>query len=185
VAAPLHKPCNRDFYPAFRSSGTRPLSAIKWVVLHSTEGGTARGVAAYFEGPFADDDGGSTHLVVDDVICYRCLPNGAVCWGAPGANYNGFHIEQCGFARWSTVIWKSHLNTLKRSAWKTAFHCRLFGIPPVFVKAAGLKAGKAGVTTHVECSKAFGGDHTDPGKGWPRLLFMALVRRYHKRIVNV
>ena len=173
-------PCLKTYYPAFRSSGTRPLSEIKWVVLHSTEGGTAESVARWFQNP---DAGGSTHLVVDDKECQRCLPNSARCWGAQGANYNGFHIEQCGFARWSAVIWKSHLATLKRAAYKTAFHCDKFGIPVRFVKAADLKAGKAGITTHVECSKAFGGSHWDPGPFWPRFLFMALVRRYMKELL--
>jgi hypothetical protein len=180
VNDPLQAPCHKDFYPAYRNSGTRSLSEIKWVVLHSTEGGTAASIARYFFSPSA---GGSTHLVVDDKECQRCLPNQAVPWGASGANTAGFHIEQCGFAKWSTVIWKSHLNTLKRAAYKTAFHCKRFGIPLVFLKADDLKAGRRGITTHVECSKAFGGSHWDPGPGWPRPLFMFYVRKYAKELL--
>ena len=178
-ADPIPAECRRDYYPAFRTSGRRPLSAIKWIVLHSTEGGTAESVARYFQSPSA---GGSTHLVVDDLECQRCLPNGAVSWGAKGANFAGFHIEQCGFAKWSAVIWRSHLATLKRAAYKTAWHCRAFGLPAVFVKAADLKAGRPGITTHVECSRAFGGSHWDPGPGYPRYLFMVLVRRYYRQL---
>lgn len=175
--SPITTPCRKDFYPAFHSSGTRRLTDIKWVVLHSTEGGTAESVARYFQSPSA---GGSTHLVVDDKECQRCLANGAVSWGAKGANYAGFHIEQCGYAKWSAVVWKSHLATLKRAAYLAALHCDKFGIPARFVKAADLQAGRPGITTHVECSKAFGGSHWDPGPAWPRFLFMALVRRYLK-----
>ncbi len=167
--------CRRDFYPAYHTSGKRLLSAVAWIVLHSTEGGTAASVARYFQSPSAS---GSAHLVVDDYACQRCLPNSAVPWGARGANRAGFHIEQCGFARWSSEEWKSHLATLERAAYKTALHCHGFGIPAVFVKAADLKAGRPGITTHAECSRAFGGTHWDPGAGWPRSLFMTLVRRY-------
>lgn len=175
MTQPIKAPCRMDYYPAYRQSGTRPVSAIKWIVLHSTEGGTAASIARYFKSSSA---GGSTHLVVDDKECQRCLPNSAVPWGASGANTAGFHIEQCGFAKWSTVIWKSHLNTLKRAAFKTALHCHKFGIPPVFRVAADLRAGRPGITTHVECSKAFGGSHWDPGPGWPKWLFMRYVRSY-------
>jgi N-acetylmuramoyl-L-alanine amidase len=144
VADPIRALCARDYYPASRTSGRRPLSAIKWIVLHSTEGGTAASVARYFKGPSAS---GSTHLVVDDVECQRCLPNSARCWGAKGANLNGFHIEQCGFARWSSDVWKSHRATLERAAYKTALHCDKFGIPPVFCNAADLEAGTPGHDT--------------------------------------
>jgi hypothetical protein len=180
AADPIKSPCRRDFYPAFRKSGTRPISAIKWIVLHSTEGGTAESVARYFKSPSAR---GSTHLVVDDQECQRCLSDVTIPWGGTGSNHGGFHIEQCGFARWSTVIWKSHLNTLRRAAYKTALHCEKFGIPAVFLKAADLGAGKRGVTTHREVEKAWpSSGHTDPGLGWPRFLFMALVRRYLKEM---
>ena len=127
--------------------------------------------------------GGSTHLVVDDQECQRCLPNSAVSWGAAGANTQGFHIEQCGYAKWDIVLWKKHLRTLKRAAYKTAFHAALFKIPLVFLKAADIKAGKAGITTHVEVTKAFGGTHWDPGSGWPRWLFMHYVRIYAKELL--
>ena len=126
--------------------------------------------------------GGSAHLCVDDKECYRCLANEAIPWGAPGANENGFHIEQAGFARWSAVIWKSHVNTLRRCAWKTAVHCKQFGIPPVFVKADDLKVEKRGITTHREVTKAFGGTHTDPGPFYPVSMAMWFVRRYYKQL---
>lgn len=149
---------------------------MRWIVLHSTEGGTAESVARYFATRKAR---GSAHLVVDDNACYRCLPNDVIPWAAPGANTAGFHIEQCGFAKWSAVVWRSHLRTLNRAAYKTAHHCVLFGIPPYWQDAAGLRAGRFGVTSHAECTKAFGGDHTDPGRLWPRSFFMARVRAYY------
>lgn len=167
-------PCKRT-HKAQKHSGFRPVHEIIWIVMHDTEGGTAEGIAAYFAGPNAQ---GSAHLVVDNKECYRCLTDSQVPWGAPGANSKGFHIEQCGYARWSAVVWKKHLETLKRAAYKAAFHCHKYNIPPVFVQAKGLKNGQKGVTTHKECTKAFGGTHTDPGPMWPRKIFMFYVRRY-------
>lgn len=166
--------CRRDFH-AVRTSGTRPESRIRWIVLHDTEGGTAESVARFFTLP---DVQGSAHLVVDDSACYRCLGNDEIPFGAPGANTQGFHIEQCGFAAWSLVLWTRHDKTLRRAAYKTAVHCRRFGIPATFRTAPELARGLKGVTTHAECTKAFGGTHSDPGRFWPRKRFMRYVRRY-------
>jgi hypothetical protein len=74
------------------------------------------------------------------------------------------------------------MKMLRRAAYKTALHCKRFKIPVRFVDAAGLKAGKRGITTHVECSKAFGGSHWDPGPGWPKALFMGMVRAYYAQL---
>lgn len=175
----ISQPCNRDFYKAYRKSGKRSIQDVKWIVLHDTEAASARGVASYFHSSNAQ---GSAHLVVDDNECYRCLANEDIPWGAPGANTNGFHIEQCGFAKWSTVIWKSHINTIRRAAYKAAVHAKLFNIPCVWVDAAGLQNGWKGVTTHREVSKAFGGDHTDPGPFYPKPMFMWFMRRYRKEL---
>lgn len=181
----IASPCNTR-YRAYRDSGLRPLSAIRWIVMHDTEGGTAESIAHYFASSAAQ---GSAHLVVDDTSCYRTLPNNRIPWGAPGANINGFHIEQCGYAKWTNLIWsKTHRATLERAAYKCALHCRKFGIPPYFVDYKGLRANKFGVTTHAEVTKAFpklGGSHTDPGPGWPRYWFMLRVRYHHQRLDNV
>lgn len=176
---PISAPCDRRFFPARHTGGTRPLKKVIWIVLHDEEATSAAAAAAWFRNP---DSGGSAHLAVDDKECLRCLPNEAIAWGAPGANEQGFHIEQAGFARWSAVIWRKHLNTLKRAAYKAALHCKLFGIPVRFVYAADLEAGKAGITTHAECTKAFGGTHTDPGRFYPLPLFMWLCRHYRKQL---
>lgn len=168
-------------HKAVHYSGHRPLSVINLIVMHSTEGGSAQSNASWFANRAS---GGSTQLVVDDYSCYRCLEDNQVPWGAPGANYNGFHIEQCGYARWGASLWnKTHRRTLMRAAYKAAFHCRRYGISPRFLTAASLKKGiRNGITTHAECTKAFGGTHTDPGAGWPRTLFMALVKGYYAHL---
>lgn len=172
--------CSRRFR-AVHTSGTRDVARIRWIVLHDTEGPSAASAAAWFENW---KSGGSAHLCVDDSVCYRTLNNEDIAWGAPGANEAGFHIEQAGYARWSAVLWSSHLRTLQRAAYKTALHCHVFDLPPKFVTAYGLRHGWRGITTHAECSKAFGGDHSDPGPFWPRRLFMFYVRRYYDELAT-
>lgn len=175
---------------AYHQSGSRPLSDIRLLVLHSTEGpvgvNAAKDVAQYFSTPAA---GGSAHVVIDDQTCYRCLPNTIIPWAAPDANANGVHFEMCGYAAWTKLEWLRHLPTIKRTAYKVAQHAHAYGIPLEFVKAPGLIAGKTGVTTHREVS-AYGlqanlaGDHshTDPGTGFPMGLFLWYAKRYLKQV---
>jgi hypothetical protein len=164
-------------YRAYHKSGTRSQHNIKLIVLHSTEGGgSAAAVARYFT---SASSGGSAHLVLDDNACYRCLRNIDIPWGAPGANEQGFHIEQLGYAAWTQKQWLAHEQMLDRAAYKIAYHAHLFKIPLVFLTAAGLKAGKRGVTTHAEVSKAWHKtDHSDPGSGYPIKYVLALAKKY-------
>jgi hypothetical protein len=184
--------CRLDYMPAYHASGERHPEEVYWIVLHDEEAPSAVSAASYFKSP---SSGGSAHLCVDDTVCYRCLSNTAIPWGAAsapqiGANTHGFHIEQAGYAKWSAVIWRSHRKTLERAAYKTAYHCHVFKIPPVFVAADELP-GKHGITTHAEVTKAskrldpahaYRYDHTDPGPFWPRRDFMNLVSGYYASI---
>lgn len=175
-------------YRATKSSGKRPLDQIWISVQHSTEGDTARGAASWFANP---SSAGSAHRCMDNNECYRTLDDDDIPWGAPGANYHGMHQEQAGYAKWTTLMWsKQHRKLLERDAFKTAVDCRKYDIPPYFLKAAQLKpiaqgTKVKGITTHWECTQAFGGSHTDPGKGWPRLYFMMRVRYHHKRLSHI
>jgi hypothetical protein len=179
---PITAKCDRTFR-AVKTQGTRDPTNVIWIVLHDEEASTAESAARFFTTPQA---GGSAHLCVDDTICYRTLENVDIAEGAPGANAHGFHIEQAGFAAWSLVMWTKHLRTLERAAYKTALHCVVFHIPPVFVSASELQKTRPGVTTHREVTKAFGpsGGHTDPGLFWPRRRFMRLVREFHAELMT-
>ena len=110
---------------ARHDSGARTKEQIKWVVLHSTEGGTAESVARFF----ATTAQASTQLVVDDKECWRMVPDLVIPWGAPGVNTGGLHIEQCGYARWTREEWLAHSATLQRSAAKAARWAHMYGIP--------------------------------------------------------
>jgi N-acetyl-anhydromuramyl-L-alanine amidase AmpD len=149
--------CSRK-YTAVHNSGTRNVSTIRWVVIHDTEGDTAAGAAVWFTNPAS---GGSTHLVVDDDMCFRTLSNEDIPWGAEGANAKGFHIEIAGYAKWTRAQ---------------------FGIPARWVGPYWLRLGRKGVTTHADCAKAFGGNHTDPGAGFPKDKFMEWTRQYVREL---
>lgn len=196
MSDPITRVCRLDYYPASRSSGKRHEAMVKWIVLHDEEAGTARSAASWFHDKRDPADGGpagSAHLCVDDDVCYRCLGNDAIPWGAASAidaNLKGFHVEMAGFARWSAAIWFRHARTLRRAAYKTALHCQRFDIPVRWVSAADLPY-KAGITSHAEISKAskriaplraYEFSHYDPGPFFPRRIFMKLVRSYYEKL---
>lgn len=161
---------------AAHDSGHRDPSRIRLIVMHDTEGGTARGVASYFASRSAR---ASTHWVVDQERAVRCLPDDVIPWGAPGANTDGIHIEQCGYAKWSRLQWYRHQATLKRSAWVAARTCVRYGIPARWLTDKQLRDGVSeGFVTHNQVSRVFrGSSHWDPGPNYPRTYFIRLVKR--------
>jgi hypothetical protein len=171
---PLAATCRRRF-SAVHNSGTRPLSAIRHIVIHSTEGDTAAGAATWFANP---ESAGSAHIVVDERECYRTLDDTRVPFGAPGTNTDGFHIEHAGFARWDRQKWMTHDQTLRRGAFKAAFHAIKFGIPLKLLSANELRDGRSGFVTHATVTEAFHGSHTDPGRGFPLDHYMELVKQF-------
>lgn len=179
AAKPIKAPCSRK-YRAFHHSGDRHRPPI-WVIVHSTEADTAESSAVYFTNP---NSGGSAHLVVDDNECFRTLDDQQIPWAAPGANEKGYHIEQAGHANWSVITWMRHRKTVQRAAYKAALRCHRFHIPAVWLEPDDLKRGKAGVSSHANCTTAFGptGGHSDPGSGWPRRYFMRQLRNYLKEM---
>lgn len=176
---PLRAWCSTE-YRAIRSSGTRRLAAIELLVVHTTQGTTARGAARWFTNPGCR---GSAHLVVDGIECFRTLPPSAIPWGAPGANARGWHLEIAGMAQWSRAEWLARRGTIERAAFKLAWHARAFRIPIVRLSNAELRAGvKRGIVDHDQCSQVFGGTHWDVGDGFPFDVLLARARVYRKEL---
>lgn len=166
------------------------------MVIHDTEGpvgpNAAKNVAAYFARGTEDNQIPSTHLVVDEDSCYRCLPNAVVPWGAASssairANTRGVHVELCAYARWSRAEWLQHEKTLDRAAFKAALHLVAYKLPARWVGQAGLIAGRPGLTTHNDVSQASKKtdpfhasrySHYDPGPNFPKDHFLALVNKH-------
>jgi hypothetical protein len=181
VALAVQTAC-RTTYRAVHSSGPRSARQVRYIVLHSTEGDTARGAAEYFT---TQASGGSANLVVDDHECYRTLADLVIPWGAPPLNTSGFHIEQAGFAAWIRTEWLAHEPTIERAAYKAALRCERFSIPARVLNVAQLRADfamhepRGGVVTHATVSAAFGqSDHTDPGPNYPLGLFLTRLQFY-------
>lgn len=172
------KPCTVLYAAHF--GVLRRASDIRHVVVHSTEGGTAESVAHYFAGPAQ----ASTQLVVDDTSCYRCVRDLRVPWGAPGVNRSGVHVELCGWSRWTRDEWLTHSPMLRRAAYKTAVWAWLYKIPRRWLTPEQVAYGVAGFLRHVDASRAFHtpGGHSDPGEGFPRDVFMRMVREEYAAI---
>lgn len=168
---------------AANDSGPRRPADVRLVVIHSAEAEHALGVANYFARRSTQ---ASTQLVIDDESCYRCVPDLVIPWGAPGANRHGLHIEHCGYARWSRERWLKHKPMLERSAWRAATWCWTFGVYAGWITTNQLKQGVSGFVTHAQCSAAFppNDGHFDPGGGFPKPLYMQLVRKYLAEITR-
>lgn len=153
---------------------------VRLIVLHSTENpcaaGVARNVAAWFAGASAPE--ASAHYVVGPDEVVQCVLDTDTAWHAPPVNDYSIGIEQTGRAAFSADDWATTEAQvmLARSVALVAELCAKYGIPPVFVDAAGLARGDHGITTHVCVTNAFHkSTHTDPGPNFPADDYVARV----------
>lgn len=173
----LSDPCSRK-YTATYHGPKRSLDRIRLLVLHDTEGRTAESAARYFASP---ERTGSAHFCIDGAVCYRTLDPTTVAWGAPGANYDGLHFEQAGFAHYTRAEWIAS-GVVERTAYRVAFWAHQLGIPLRWLTDAQVKGGTArGLTTHAQVTRCFPGpghDHTDPGPNYPRDVLLQRSRHW-------
>lgn len=84
------------------------------------------------------------------------------------ANRRGLHVSALAYAADSRAAWMSRPGQLGLIADVLADWCTRYGIPPVKLTAAEIRAGKRGICGHGDTSAAWGEtDHTDPGTGFP------------------
>ena len=173
---------------AANDSGPRRARDIRVIVIHSAEaadslGGdtSAEGVANYFSRPTTK---ASTQLAVDRDSCVRMLPDLIIPWGASGANSDGLHVEICGYAKWSNAEWLQRRSMLQRAAYRVARWCWQYDIGSKWLSNKQLANGTArGLTTHAQVNEVFKrGTHWDPGPGFPRDVFLRLVKEYLEEI---
>src|SRR5581483_2870902 len=181
VSDPLAAACSRR-YTATYHGPRRTLQDIRLIVLHSTEGRTAESAARYFASP---ERTGSAHFVIDADYCFRTLAPTWVAWAAPGANHDGLHIEQAGFAHWTREQWLA-AGVVERVSYRVAVWARLLGVPLRWLTDAQLRAGSArGLTTHAQVTRVFPGPHRDhwaPGPSYPRGLLLRRLRCWSGRL---
>lgn len=173
----------------YKPGRTEPIRAI---VIHTVEGpcspGEAMGVARWFGGATAPE--ASSHYVCGPEVIVACVSEDDTAWHAPPSNAWAIGIEHTAvaadvrrngvlvYAAFTPADWASPnaQAMLARSAELVADICTRRGIPVVFLDADALQRGEAGITTHVEVSKAFREtDHIDPGPNWPMDAYLALV----------
>lgn len=165
-----------------------PFIAARWhggpqrphlIVMHSTvspcRDGQARATAKYFA---RIETKASAHYCVDPAEVVQCVGDHTIAYHC-GHNSNSIGVEMCEYpsrinlARWLT---RPHRRMKARAVRLVARLCLAYDIPPYYVDAAGLRAGKRGVTTHAQMTAAFRqSTHWDPGS-WPRVRFMRAVR---------
>ncbi len=165
--------------------GSRAFQDIKYIVIHSAESPSdaAQGVARYGS---RTDRKVSWHVVVDNNLRIRQLPDNRIAWTAPPCNSNGLNVEICGRASYSRLQWYQNQASLKRAAWQVAEWCKTYGIPVRELSDQELDRGYIrGIITHAQVSRVFKiSDHTDPGRNFPMRYFMLLVRRRLKWITS-
>lgn len=154
---------------------------IDLIVIHDMEApeaqNTAENVASWFGGSNAPR--ASAHWCHDEDSSVQCVHDKDVAWAAPGANHNGLHHEQSGYAAQVRDEWldRSSDATMRNMAAKVAEECVAYNIPVVFVDAAAIRRGERGITTHLEITRSGigSGNHWDPGYEFPMDVFIGYV----------
>lgn len=158
---------------------------VRRIVMHSTvspcERGGARAVARYFATTTRPS---SAHYVVDPGEVVQCVGDSRVAYHAP-PNAGSIGVELCDYpSKQSAARWEgeNHKAMLRRAARLVAQLCLAYDVPPYYVGWVGARAGRHGITTHWNISRAFRQtDHWDPGK-WPRRRFMRMVRKHVREL---
>jgi N-acetyl-anhydromuramyl-L-alanine amidase AmpD len=157
-------------------------SSIDVLVIHTMENAEkpdgAENIASWFAGSTAPE--ASAHYCIDANSIVQCVRDEDVAWHAPGANHDGLGFEHAGTAKQTGRDWQDDFSRamLARSAELVAEKCAQYKIPPVWLYPPDLQAGRRGITSHNNVSKAFGrSTHWDPGEGFNVQRYLRLVRK--------
>lgn len=159
--------------------------SIDVLVIHTMENAEkpdgAENIAGWFAGSTAPE--ASAHYCIDSDSVVQCVRDEDVAWHAPGANHDGLGFEHAGTARQTGRDWQDEFSVamLERSARLVAKKCEQYEIPPVWLYPSDLQAGRRGITSHNNVSRAFHrSTHWDPGEGFNVQGYLRLVRSHLK-----
>lgn len=166
-----------QYTPAHYHAGR--IKRLRLIVIHTMEApegpNTAENIAVYFA---RGDVVASAHACVDQDSLVVCLPPSDTAFAAPGANADGYQIEQAGYASQDAAGWADaeSQSMLRLSAAHARSIALAAGIPLRHLTDDELAAGAAGFVGHDQVSRVYRlSDHWDPGPNFPWSQYMSLV----------
>lgn len=162
-----HGPYARHFHEGRR----KPIRLLVWHDMESPESRrAAENVAAWMAGP--DAPNASAHLLADADSVVESVKASDTAFGAPGANQDGYHLEQAGIRNQGPAGWcdKFSLLTIDNLCAVVADKPELDHIPALWLRDEQVADGiTPGLTTHEQITRVFQlGTHTDPGPDFPK-----------------
>lgn len=154
----------------------RNYSDVRLIVMHTAEGArTYQDLGHFFQNAA---NGVSSHVGIDDTkgTIGEYVTRGNKAWTQ--ANYNPYAVaaELCGFASWTTDVWKnSHHNMLVNAADWIREECQKAGVPIDRLTDAQAQGSGHGCCQHINLG-AGGGGHVDCGPGFPFDYVLNLAR---------
>lgn len=166
-----------------RNQSARSSYPPKLIVLHSTESHDRRGaadlrsIADWFDNPAAT---ASSHVVVDrEGNSAQLVDPHRKAWTQARYNDVSLSIEQIGWSRFSESEWLKRDSQLKTTAKWIAYWSREIGVPIRRGQVSRGRVIRSGVITHAELGE-LGGNHGDPGKGYPFGRVLAMAKFYRR-----
>lgn len=159
---------------------------ITGIVLHSAETNegpnVAEALASWLAGPNAPRAG--WHFAVDSDSITQSIRDTDTAWHCLSCNPYTIGIEHAGRASQTEAQWLDPYGAamLERSARLVAFLCEKYDIPvirptPEQIRRDHVSGGARGIWGHADATRAgLGGDHTDPGPGFPWDWYLSRVR---------
>jgi hypothetical protein len=150
--------------PCYSSRGG---SAVRLIVVHTAEGArTIESLGNFFAN---SANGVSSHTGADDQLgkVGEYVTRGNKAWTQGNANPVAVSLELCGFASWTTAMWKNdHHNMLRNCADWLAEEAKAFGVPLTALSPSQAQGSGRGTCQHIDLG-SWGGGHVDCGSGFP------------------
>ena len=158
-------------------------TGVNLIVLHSTEShdrsgaSDLEGVLSWFDNPKAQ---ASSHIIIDaEGLTARAVDDHKKAWTCAQFNSRSVNVEQIGWSRFSRSRWLLRDPQLKATARWIAYWSRKYEIPIVRGAVKGALVTRPGVVLHSDLGDA-GGNHGDPGPGYPLNRVLRWARFYRK-----
>jgi hypothetical protein len=150
--------------PCYSSRGGSP---VRLLVVHTAEGArTIESLGNFFAN---SANGVSSHTGADDQLgkVGEYVTRGNKAWTQGNANPVAVSLELCGFASWTTAMWKNdHHNMLRNCADWLAEEAKAFGVPLSALSPSQAQGSGRGTCQHIDLG-SWGGGHVDCGPGFP------------------